>query len=479
MDYLSLVKSLIAEKEGPCLEFKVNNQDPDMIGKDISALSNSALLEGMEGSFMIWGVDDKTHSIVGTDFYPYLAKKGGENLINWLTGNLANVEFFFKEILVDSKHVVILVVCPATFYAATFQNNVYVREGSYTKPALKLPEVQKKLWALLDTRNHEMVSVSSDLTPDQILSKLDTESFLSKTKQKHPSNIDAMMDLLIKYKLIHKQADHNYSITLMGALLFSKDLTEYDLLMNKTIRIVKYIGKGKSEIQRQLECKKGYAVQFEELINYVSILLPSHEKIVDGIMTSINSYPPEAVREIIVNAMMHQDLTDIRRNITIEIFDDRIVVTNPGKLMVDKLRIVDWMPEPRNRHIAVLMRSMKMCESIGSGWDRIVQTCETMCLPAPSLESENTFTRVTLFSNKPFSEMSRQEKVWATYMHACSKHQNGESISNSSLRERFGLDSESVTAISRVLVWACDDGLIKQHEESSSKRSRTYIPFWA
>lgn len=479
MDYLSLVKNLIAEEEGPCLEFKVDNQDPDMIGRDISALSNSALLEGMEGSFMIWGVEDKTHSVVGTEFYPYSAKKGGENLINWLTGNLSNVEFFFKDVQMDYKHVVILVVYPAAFFAATFQNNAYVREGSYTKPVLKLPEIQKKLWSLLDTRNHEMVSVSSDLTPDQVLSSLDVESFLTKTQQKRPSDNIAMMNLLVKNKLVSRQIDGNYSILLQGALLFAKDLTEYDLLMNKTVRIVKYTGKGKSEIQRQLECKKGYAVQFEELLRYVSILTPSYEKIIDGIMTTVNAYPPEAIREVIINAMMHQDLTDIRRNITIEIFDDRIVVTNPGKLMVDRLRIVDWMPEPRNRHIAMLMRSMKMCEALGTGWDRIVQTCESMCLPAPDLDSESTFTRVALFNIKPFSVMSRQEKVWATYLHACRKHQDGESISNSSLRERFGLDPDSVTAVSRVLNWTCEENLIKQCDEESSKRARTYIPFWA
>ena len=386
-----------------------------------------------------WGIDDATHSLVGTGFDPFVAKKGNENLVNWLHQSVANAEFAFRRVVVDDLYIVIMVIYPAAFYPATFQNNVYIREGSHTKPILKLPEMQKRLWSLLDTRNHETVSVSKDMDPNAVLESIDLNAFLMKSSIPRPTDTNAAMDLLLKHKIIARQSDGKYSLRLFGALLFAQNLTDFDLLENKTVRIVQYSGTDRSSIQRQFECKKGYAVQFEELMNYISIMLPSEERIIDGIMTPVREYPSDAIREIIVNALMHQDLTDQKRHILVEIFDGRVEISNPGKLMVDRLRVVDWMPEPRNRLMATSMRSMRMCESLGSGWDRIITSCETMILPAPDLIAEESFTKVVLYSRVPFSEMGRDNRIWATYMHACRMHEGGGVVTNASLRERFGL----------------------------------------
>ena len=66
-DYIiSLIKELLKQpNETEWLEFKHNNQDKEMIGEYISALSNSAALNGKTNAYMIWGVDDKTHKILG------------------------------------------------------------------------------------------------------------------------------------------------------------------------------------------------------------------------------------------------------------------------------------------------------------------------------------------------------------------------------------------------------------------------------
>lgn len=479
MDYLNLVKGLVAQEEGPCLEFKKDNERPDMIGERISALSNGAVLEGTEGSFMLWGFDDATHTVIGSGFYPYKAKKGNEDLINWLTRSLDNVEFRFRDLMFEGKHVVVLAVYPAAFYPATFQNNIYVREGSHTKPILKLPEVQKRLWALLNTRNHETTAVATDLTMEQALFRIDLSAMVSMMRLPTPTSLEATADLLVKTKVLRLQSDGLYSLTLMGGLLFARDLTQYDLLMSRTVRIIRYDGTSRSRIQRQFECKKGYAVQFDELMNYISLLLPSEDRIVNGIMTTFTAYPPDAVREVLVNAMMHQDLTDPSRHILVEVFDGRVEVSNPGKLMVDPLRIVDWMPEERNRQVGVLMRSMRMCESLGSGWDRIVELCEGMYLPAPDIETEETFTKVVLHTWTPFMDMSRKDRIWATYLHACRMHEAGSAVTNATLRNRFGLDSGATSAVSRVLTWTGDEGLIKQVDDGSGKRNRRYVPFWA
>ena len=66
------------------LEFKHNNYTPDMIGKDISALANSASLYEKSCAYMLWGIDDETHEIVGTDYDLQTLKKGNQELENWL-----------------------------------------------------------------------------------------------------------------------------------------------------------------------------------------------------------------------------------------------------------------------------------------------------------------------------------------------------------------------------------------------------------
>lgn len=70
--------------ETPWLEFKHNNYDPDMIGRDISALANAATLHEKSYAYMVWGVQDETHEIVGTDRNLQNIKKGNQELENWL-----------------------------------------------------------------------------------------------------------------------------------------------------------------------------------------------------------------------------------------------------------------------------------------------------------------------------------------------------------------------------------------------------------
>lgn len=63
------------------VEFKLNNANPEEIGNDISALSNGAALHEKDRAYIVFGVDDKTHNIIGTKFKPRLAKKGNEELV--------------------------------------------------------------------------------------------------------------------------------------------------------------------------------------------------------------------------------------------------------------------------------------------------------------------------------------------------------------------------------------------------------------
>ena len=125
------------------------------------------------------------------------------------------------------------------------------------------------------------------------------------------------------------------------------------------------------------------------------------------------------------------------------------------------------------------MRRFRMCEELGTGWDKIVISCEKSQLPAPRIELYEENTKVTLFSFKPFAALSMDEKMLACYLHACVLYVQGEYMTNSSLRERFGLLPSSSGSISRLLREAVGHHFVKPYDPQTSNKYMKYVPFWA
>lgn len=226
--------------------------------------------------------------------------------------------------------------------------------------------------------------------------------------------------------------------------------------------------------------KKGYASDFEYLLKYIEVLTPSKENIDDnGLREKIVSYPMLAIREAVANALVHQDFSVSGTGPIIEIFNNRIEITNSGIPLVDIKRIVDNPPKSRNEKIASLMRRFRICEELGTGWDKIVIACEKLKLPAPKINLYEDSTKVTLFSAVKFNNLSLEDKLWAVYLHSCIMYIEEEQMTNSSLRERFGLESTSAASISRLIKEAVNAKLIKPLDPTTSNRYMKYIPAWA
>ena len=173
LDYL--VKELIRlPKETEWLEIKHNNSDPDMIGEYISALSNSAAYHGKNNAYVIWGIDDVTHQIVGTSFDYQTKKIGNEELENWLRNLLSdNANFSFYDVYIDEKHVVVLIILKAIYKVVTFKNIAYTRVGSYKKQLKKYPAIEVQLWEKINRAKFEELLAKHDLQKTEILALLD------------------------------------------------------------------------------------------------------------------------------------------------------------------------------------------------------------------------------------------------------------------------------------------------------------------
>lgn len=190
-------------------------------------------------------------------------------------------------------------------------------------------------------------------------------------------------------------------------------------------------------------------------------------------------YPVIAVREVVANALIHQNLFMQGTSPMVEIFDDRMEITNPGAPLIDKARFIDHPPISRNERLASFMRRLGVCEERGSGYDKVVFQTEFYQLPAPEIEIYNDHTKVILFAHKDFSQMSKEDRIRACYLHACLKRVNREDMTNTSLRKRFQIDKQNSSMISRLLNDTCAKGLIYISPESTSPKNRKYLPFWA
>ena len=476
-----LVKELINIKdEAPWIEFKHNNYNPEMIAEDISALANSAALYDKKCAYMIWGINDKTHEIVGTDYDLQSLKKGNQELENWLRSLLSpNAEFEFHKVIINGLNVGILKIYKANNHTVTFQKTDYIRVGSYTKKLKDHPQLEMKLWDKLRSFRFEEQFARNDLSLNDALQILNSTTYFDLKEIPVPSDMEGIGHYMLEEGAIIKQDNGLYSITNLGAVLFAKRLSDFDRISRKAIRVVQYKGNNRLSMLKEDLGNKGYVIGFEGLLKYIEAIVPSEENISMALRTKKSAYPMIAIREIIANALIHQDFTVSGTGPLVEIFEDRIEVTNSGCPLVDINRIIDNPPKSRNEKLASLMRKLRVCEELGTGWDKIVIACEFMQLPAPKIEIYEDSTKVTLYSKIPFTNLSTEEKLWSCYLHACIKYVQNEHLTNSSLRERFALPESSSGSISRLIKEAVNKKMIKPLDPETAPRYMKYIPIWA
>ena len=462
------------------VEFKVNNDNPQDIGEYISALANGAALVGKPFAYQVWGIEDSTHKIVGTNFLPSTAKKGNEPLENWLLRLLRpRIDFRFHEIPIDEKRVVLMEIEPASHIPVAFNDDEFIRVGSVKKRLKEHPEKERSLWQIFSQSSFEHGVAAERMSDEDVLQRIDYPAYFSLLEVPLPDGRAAILDALGQEGLIAPCDAGGWNITNVGAILFAKKLGDFPRLGRKAVRVIQYRGTSRIETLKEQTDLRGYAAGFEGMVNYISALVPSNEVIEQALRRTVPMFPEIAIRELVANALIHQDFSISGAGPMVEIFDDRMEITNPGIPLVDTLRFVDTPPKSRNETLAALMRRFGFCEERGSGIDKVIFEVEMRQLPAPIFEAPGEFTRAILFAHKRLSLMDRSERVRACYMHACLRYVNNQPMNNTSIRERFGLPREGVVLASRLLREALNAKAIVIRDPEAGTRNRSYLPFWA
>ena len=482
LDYLiGLVRELCKlPRETEWVEFKVNNAEPKEIGEYLSALANSAALVGKAFAYLVWGVDDKTHQVVGTRFSLTTAKVGNEELENWLLRLLApKIHFRFFEVTVYGLPVVLLEIGRAFRHPVQFEGSEFIRVGSYKKRLKDHPEKERALWRIFDQTPFEQGIAAERMSGEDVLKLLDYPAYFDLLNLPLPEGRKGILLALNSGELIQPHEAGDWNITNLGAILFAKRLADFLSLGRKAVRVIVYRGNSRLETLRERELVMGYANGFEGLIGYINSVLPSNEEIGRAFRKTVRMFPELAVRELVANAIIHQDFFVTGAGPMVEIFEDRMEITNPGVPLVETDRFLDTPPKSRNEALASLLRRIGICEERGSGVDKVVSQTEHYQLPAPVFEAPGENTRAILFAHRPLSKMDKSDRVRACYLHACLKYVNRDYLTNSSIRERFGIEVENKAMASRLIRDAVEAGVIKPYSEDAAPKLRKYVPGWA
>lgn len=481
-EYLkALLRELCAlPAETEWVEFKENNEDPQQIGEYISAISNSAALCGKTNGYVVWGVNNETHKIVGTTFSPHTARKGNEELESWLLRLLTpRIHFYFYNIEIDDKPVVILEITRAARNPVQFQGIEYIRVGSTKKKLKAYPEKERALWRVFDEIPFERMIALERVANDEVLKLLDYPAYFELLNLSLPDNRQGILERLEADEMIMPCEAGGWNITNLGAILFAKRLDDFTQLKRKAMRVIVYKDNSRVETVREQTGTKGYAGGFEGLIGYINNLLPRNEVVGEALRKNVPMYPELAVRELVANALIHQDFFLKGTGPMVEIFSDRMEITNPGIPLVATDRFLDSPPKSRNEAVASFMRRIGVCEERGSGVDKVVFQTEYYQLPAPVFEVTTEHTRAILFAHKPLNNMDKNDKIRACYLHACLKYVNREYMTNSSLRDRFGIDPKNSAIASRIIKDTLAAAFVKPVEDDMSRKHRKYVPMWA
>jgi predicted HTH transcriptional regulator len=477
---ISVLNDLVKQpNESEWVEFKHNYHSAEEIGERISALANGACLHNQPFGYLVYGIEDKTHKIIGTTFNIKTAKKGKEDIESWLINRLDpkidfRIHYFeYKEGITIS----LLIIPCATNRPVSFLHKSYIRISSYTRILNEFPEKEAKIWRKEPLKPLEEQLIKQKLTSGEIINLLNTSTYFDLLKLPYPNTQEAVIEKFVTEKFI-KRNKESYDITKLGAILFAKNLDEFEEIDRKAVRVIVYKGKNKIDTIREQIGKRGYAVGFEGLIDWINGQLPANEEIGKALRSETRMYPEIAIRELVANALIHQDFNE-KGFPMIEIFSDRIEISNPGIPLITPQRFIDEYIS-RNERLADVLRRFGICEEKGSGIDKVIFYNEIYQLPAVDFIVSEKRTRITLFSYKDLNKLDKKDKVRACYQHACLRYVSNDIMTNQSLRERFQIEEQNSAIASRIIKDTINEGLIKDDDPlSNSRKYKKYIPFWA
>lgn len=465
-------------RECEWIEFKHNYGNPDGIGEYISALSNSAAIYDQELGFLVWGVQDESLEVIGTTFDPYQTHNN-QDFENWLsTMCKPRLGMRFYVFTYHGQRMVVLEIDRAYREPCQFKSEAFVRVGTAKKRLREHPEKARDLHKRFEVTAFEDLAAMVDVSAEQVLELLDVEAYHALNARPLPASVEAKLVPMVADDLLREEISGHFTITNLGALLYARNLRAFRELVNREARLILYSGIDRTDAIREWRFSAGYACCFEDLRAQTMDSLPSREMYVGARRVQVPMCPELAVRELIANALIHQDFEVKGLGVTVEVFSNRVEILNPGVPIVETDRFLD-LRKSRNEALALHMNRLKFCEQRGSGIDKVFRNVEASQLPAPEFRAGDGQTQVVIFGSKDLDELDRDARLRACYWHAGLQVVSGSAMTNATLRVRLNIPEHNSAKASRLISEAVKEGLIKLKDENASNKNKSYIPYWA
>ena len=244
------------------------------------------------------------------------------------------------------------------------RGTAYHLEGKYLMRAGEslVPMSEDQLRRIFSEGEPEWLEEHSrtGLDAQAVVELLDTQTFFELLKLPYPTERAGVIDRLTRERLID-EANGAFVIRRIGALLLAKHLDDFPDLARKAPRVVVYSGASKLETKLDQVGARGYAVGFQGLVRFVMTQLPQNEIIEDALRKEVKLVPEVVIRELVANALIHQDFAMGGASVMVEIYSNRVEISNPGEPIVPVERFIDGY-QSRNERLADLMRRMGVCE---------------------------------------------------------------------------------------------------------------------
>ncbi len=365
------------------LEFKENHYEPETLGEYLSALANAACLAGKPRGYLVFGVRNQSHEVVGTTFDPHAVKaKGNQDLLIWLAMGLQpNVGFEVHVLPHAQGRVAFFEIGPAWDRPVRFYGTAFIRVGTSKTELHKHPEKERAIWSRrTDWSGHVCEGAGvADLDPDALLKA--REQF----RIKHPQQAADVADwddasFLNKSRLTVRGAVTNAALLLLGR-------PESATLLSPAVARISWILKDAHN--RELDYEHfgpPFLLQVDRVLARIRNLnvraLPSGTLFPQ----EITQYDPWVIREALHNAIAHQDY-GLRGRVNVVETPSSILIANVGTFLpgdVDKVIRQDAPLEIyRNPFLAEAMVNLNMIDTQGGGIKRMFQKQMQRFFPMP------------------------------------------------------------------------------------------------
>ncbi len=447
----------------------------DRLKKHLSAFAN---LPG--GGFLIFGINDEGKVVGVADEESRLVADALANMAR--TGLEPQVGIKYVTLNFDG-HSLLGIYIEESFEKPVHIKNKsiehsYIRAGGQSRP-MSMEEVRRAIIGSRSLRFGEIPAALVGDVADHWEDFFDFSQVLKRTRPQGFFDQQSLMEYLCSLRLAVK-SNGVIVPTNLGVIVCAKDFKQLNSYERFSTRLIQYRGTTRLSAMRDITFSEGYSLSLDKIINTIGSWLPNHEELIDASMVSRPVIPELALREIIVNAIIHRDFTIANSSITIELFDDRVEVTNPGSLLPEITvdRLIDHPSRPRNEVFSDIMRNLGFAEERGSGIDKAVIATEQMGLPAIIFRNEVDYFRVTIFCSRAFDQMSKAEKLDVIYQHACLNSVILRKTTGRSIRERFGISRDESTQIYKLIDEAVSSGKIKMANPEDGRKDHYYYPYW-